>query len=144
PLWSPDGRRSLVLVGPELHLGDAEGTPVQLIGRAFSPFWITDDSFGYVRLLGNASDESPEMELVLQSADTGKTRPIIKSADLLRQIDADLSGTLRITYATAGPQAPGTILLAGTPVAGGGGRFYVVELQLNGTVASASSAQSLS
>src|SRR5690606_11476648 len=106
-------------------------------------FWITDDSFGYVRLLGNASDESPEMELVLQSADTGKTRPIIKSADLLRQIDADLTGTLRITYATAGPQAPGTILLAGTPVAGGGGRFYVVELQLNGTVASASSAQSL-
>lgn len=144
PLWSPDGRRSLVLVGPELHLGDAEGTPEKFVGRAFSPFWITDDAFGYVRLLGNASDESPEMELVLQSAATGETRPIIKSTDLLRQIDADLSGALRIMYATAGPRDPGTIFLAGTPVAGGGGRFYIVGLHLDGTVASASPAQSLS
>lgn len=144
PLWSPDGRRSLVLVGSELHLGDEEGMPERLVGRAFSPFWISEDTFGYVRLLGNAADEAPEMELVLQSAATGETRPIIKSADLLRQIAPDLSGTLRIMHVTANPNDPRTIFLAGTPVTRGGGRFYVVELHLDGAVASTSSAQSLS
>ncbi len=138
PLWSSDGRRSLVLVGSELHLGDSNGSPERLIDRAFSPFWVTDDTFGYVRLLGNAADETPEMELVLQSAATGETWSIIKSADLLRHIAPDLSGTLRIMHATANRNDPQTIFLAGTPVVGGSGRFYVVALHLDGVLGSTS------
>lgn len=135
PLWSPDGNRSLVLVGPELYLGDAEGNPSRLVGRAFSPFWLTGETFGYIRLLGNETDELPEMEVVLQSVATGEEMPLIKSADLLRQLDLDLSGTLRVKYVTANPVDPNVIFLAGTPpVTGSGRRFFVLKLQLDGDV----------
>lgn len=130
PLWSPRGDRSLVLVGSELYIGDEEGAPDQYVGRAFSPFWMTDDVFGYVRLLGSTTNESPDMELVLHSAETGQERLLIKSADLLDQVETGIQGAFRIMYVTASPTDPNLIFLAGTPVRGGGGRFYVLRLQL--------------
>ena len=130
PLWSPRGDRSLVLVGSELYVGDEEGVPNRYVGRAFSPFWMTDDEFGYVRLRGNTTNESPDMELVLYSVETGQERLLIKSADLLDQVEAGLEGAFRIMYVTASPTDPNLIFLAGTPVRGGGGRFYVLRLQL--------------
>ncbi len=130
PLWSPRGDQSLVLVGSELYIGDGEGVPDRYVGRAFSPFWMTDDEFGYVRLRGNTTDESPDMELVLHSVATGQERLLIKSADLLDQVEAGIKGAFRIMYVTASPTDPNLIFLAGTPVRGGGGRFYVLRLQL--------------
>ncbi len=130
PIWSPDGRRSLVLVGPELYIGDAGGTPVQFVDRAFSPFWMTNETFGYVRLLGNESNGRPEMELAIQSAETGEVRPIIKSADLLRQINSATPGALRIISVAPALNDPDTLFLAGTPVAGVE-KFYIIKLTLD-------------
>lgn len=130
PLWSPSGERSLVLVGSELYIGDEEGVPDRYVGRAFSPFWISDDVFGYVRLRGSATNESPDMELVLHSVEMDQERLLIKSADLLDQVETGLKGAFRIMYVAASPTDPSLIFLAGTPVRGGGGRFYVLKLQL--------------
>jgi len=122
------------LDGPELYIGDAVGTPVQYVDRAFSPFWMTNETFGYVRLLGNESNERPDMELAIQSAVTGAVRPLIKSADLLRQIDSATSGTLRIIAVAPALNDPDTLFLAGTPVAGME-HFYIIKLTLDGNVA---------
>lgn len=130
PLWSPGGDRSLLLVGSVLHVGDANGNPVHVVGRAFSPFWMTEDIFGFVRLRGGTNDESPDMELVVRSVITGEERLLANSADILRQLNTDFSGTFRIMYISASPAHPNLLFLAGTPVTGGAGKFYVLKLQL--------------
>ena len=130
PIWSPDGERTLILVGSQLHIGDSEGNPQELIGRAFSPFWLTDDTFGFVRLLGDSTAESSEMELVLRSVVSGKERLLAKSTDLLRQLGSADTGGFRIMYVTTNPENPNRLFLAGTPVGGGRKQFFVLEIQL--------------
>ena len=133
PLWSPDGTRTLLLVEAELFLGDAEARPERSLGRSFSPFWLTDNTFGYVRLLGG-SDQSPEMELVLQSAAGGAARSLARARDLRQQLDVPPKGTLRVQYVLANPADPRTLYLAATLVAPGRERFYVLRLRLGGDV----------
>jgi len=60
PTTSPDGRRTLLAVGEPtplsddrhqplpLYLGDSEGIPERFLGRGWSPFWLDEDTFGYV------------------------------------------------------------------------------------------------
>lgn len=144
PLWSPSGGRTLVLVGSELYLGDSSGKPIDFIDRAFSPFWLTSDTFGYIRLRGNALDESPEMELVLGRAVSNDLRPLIKSAELLRQIDGNLTGGFRIRYVVADPNDPNRLFLAGTPIADGGNHFYIIALSLSGDIITLSPETALS
>ena len=133
PLWSPDGERSLILAEGELFLGDDSGKRTESAGRAFSPFWMTADTFGFVRLLGG-EEVDPEMELVIRSADTGQERPLIRSADLLLRIDADMAGALRIKYVRANPADPSILYMAVTPVASGRSNFFVLRLKVSGGV----------
>jgi len=130
PIWSPDGERTLILVGSQLHIGDSEGNPQELIGRAFSPFWLTDDIFGFVHLLGDSTAESSEMELVLRSVVSGEEQLLAKSTDLLRQLDSGSTGAFRIMYVTTNPENPNRLFLAGAPVGGGRKQFFVLEIQL--------------
>lgn len=133
PLWSPGGDKTLILDGSELIIGDSQGAPEISVGRAFSPFWLTDDTFGFVRLLGSSIDESPDMELVLRSVSSGQEQLLTKSADLLRQFDSADTGAFRILFITASPKDPNLLFLAGTPVRGDGGRFFVIKIQLEGS-----------
>jgi len=129
PIWSPDGERTLILVGSQLYIGDREGKPQKLVGRAFSPFWLNDDTFGFIRLLGDSTAESSEMELVLRSVASGQERLLAKSADLLRQLGSADTGAFRIMYVTTSPENPNRLFLAGTPVGGGQKQFFVIKIQ---------------
>lgn len=135
PVWTPDGNSSLVLIGADLFIGDRGGVPLVRIGRGFSPFWLTNDIFGFVRLKEGRSIEGLEMELVLRSSITGKEWIITNSAGLLDSIGAVSSRTFRIMYVTANPNHANQIIVAGTPVTGGVEQFYVLGLTLNGDVA---------
>lgn len=59
PLPSPEGTRSLYAVGasnplaqnryqPLIYLGDSQGGDLRLIGPGWSPFWLDENSFGYI------------------------------------------------------------------------------------------------
>lgn len=59
PLWSPNREYRLLSIGesmpfwpdrrqPILYLGDSEDEAVTLIGPGSSPFWLDEDTFGYV------------------------------------------------------------------------------------------------
>lgn len=138
PVWSPGGIRSLVLVGSALYLGDNMGHPLHLVGRAFSPFWLTEDTFGFVRLSDEASDEGPAMELVIRSAVTEVEHSLIRSADFLQQAKSDQKGALGIKYVTASPVDPNTLFVAATPAVGSNERYYVLKLRIDGDIASLS------
>lgn len=133
PVWSPNGERTLVQVGSQLHIGDSEGEPQELVDRAFSPFWLTDDTFGFIRLVGSSTAESPEMELVIRSVITGQERLLVRSADLMSQLDPNRSGAFRIMYGTDNPANPNQVFLAGTPIGGAQKQFFVIKVQLDGS-----------
>lgn len=132
PIWSPQGHLSLILVQSELYLGDKEGVPTRRVGRAFSPFWVSDEVFGYIRLLGNETNESPEMELVLSSAIRTEEKTLVQSADFSRWVKPGYTGAFRMLYAASSPSDPNFIYVAGSPVASEGDKFYIVRLELQG------------
>ena len=101
-VFSPDNRHTVITIGgpvvfpsahfqPVLYLGDAGGWALRLIGPGSSPFWLDEDTFGYLRLLedgtgqavvvhdviaGSAAGSGPESTpvAVAQNVVTGGTR----------------------------------------------------------------------
>lgn len=55
PIWSPDSAHTIVNLMPDsngyfqLSLGDSEGQLIKPIGSGSSPFWIDNETFGYLR-----------------------------------------------------------------------------------------------
>lgn len=52
PIWSPTGEHTLLITFQGLHLGTPDGQRVQRLGRGENPFWVDEDTFGYLRSLG--------------------------------------------------------------------------------------------
>lgn len=93
PLPSPGGERSLYGVGaPDplmpaayqqlIYLGDHEGGDLHIVGHGWSPFWLSDDSFGYVTTPEGVSGQAVVVRRLLPSgagrvgaavADVGQT-----------------------------------------------------------------------
>jgi hypothetical protein len=136
PVWSPTGELTLVTQDSDLnlYLGDARGNLIEPIGRAFSPFWLTSDTFGYIRLLGNEGQGGPEMELVLQSVSGDIRVPLIKSRDLLRLLDPKATGSMRMQYVAASPTDEKSLFLAGSSVGVENRRFFLLKLTLEGLI----------
>jgi hypothetical protein len=84
---SPDGNRSLLVGGepspfseqvglPILYVGDAEGqvhTSQALVEAGISPFWLSDDTFGYV---ATRQDGSGQERVMLRTAAGGDNAPL--------------------------------------------------------------------
>ena len=49
PVWSPDGSRTLVQQGAYLYAGDGAGQAAERLYRGLYPFWLTADSYGFLR-----------------------------------------------------------------------------------------------
>jgi hypothetical protein len=102
PEFSPDNQRSIVTIGgpvvfpsvqfqPVLYLGDGHGRILKLIGPGSSPFWLDEETFGYVVaqedrsgqgvavhdiLAGNEAFQDDEILIVAQNVVTGGTRGV--------------------------------------------------------------------
>lgn len=132
PVWSPDGQWTLMTQGAELYLGDSSGIIIQRIGRAYNPFWLTTDTFGYVRLPGGSGYNTSDTEIVLQSLDSNIDRALIRSSELMEEIEGNTNLNFRIQYVAANPSDPNELFLAGSPVSTGDHRFFIVKLTLDG------------
>lgn len=126
PLWSPDGRQTLLRLAPDsaaqadfafrrwrtrLALGDRLGQAQTVVGEGNSPFWLADGRFGYVRLDEDAAGE-PLLALVLASAHGGAPQRLLTTADLLAAIDeAERPSQLIIQRVTVHPQRPQTLIV---------------------------------
>lgn len=133
-VWSPDGQRSLVMREGELFLGDGNAERIAAIGRAFSPFWLTDDTFGYIRLLGDAGSERPDMEVTLQSAASGLSRALFRTRAVNEALGLPEGGNVRILYVTPHPSDDRTYFVAVSSALGGTGRYDVVKVSVDGEI----------
>ncbi|HKZ87341.1 MAG TPA: hypothetical protein VJ793_27260 [Anaerolineae bacterium] len=90
PTWSPDGSQSLVVLpftAPDtLIRGDRLGLPVTELGEGQSPFWLDDETYGYIRrepttlitrtsemIIASSADDVPR--LLLDSASLAAMPP---------------------------------------------------------------------
>lgn len=108
PTISPDGRLTLLAVGEPtplsddrhqplpLYLGDSKGTTESYLGRGWSPFWLDEDTFGYVAPQPDADgqrvilrDAPPALmgEPGSPSTTPPPKRRIVLSSDDLRRFD---------------------------------------------------------
>lgn len=92
PVWSPDGRQTLMIVFPDgeidaqpfqypLYRGDARGQPTAEVGPGSGLFWLDDERYGYVRL-----NDDRESELVIASTKDDEAQIRLTSSDLLAAI----------------------------------------------------------
>lgn len=134
PVWSPDGRHTLITREANLFLGDEAGQITGKIDRGFNPFWFDPETFGYIRLLGSEGTGGPEMELVLRSLTTGQIQPIIRSRELSARVTGTIDGNMRLQYVSVSPIDPNVLFMAASTVSGGEQQFYILKLTLEGDV----------
>ena len=97
----------------DLWLGDETGqiseSPEQaaVIGQGYSPFWVDDDTIGYVRL-----QEDGEPAVVLNSLNGDSLRTVLTLADIQNAVPAGVGGPDSIRYVITHPAAPDLLVVA--------------------------------
>jgi hypothetical protein len=90
PTWSPDRRRSLLAIGestplwpvqrpPILYLGNDQGIAETLIAAGSSPFWIDDDTFGYIAARERGRGQAVVTHDVLPGDTTGEVAVVAQA-----------------------------------------------------------------
>ncbi|MCB0012862.1 MAG: hypothetical protein KDE34_13205 [Anaerolineales bacterium] len=130
PVWSPDGTRTLVQQGAYLYAGDISGTPGERLYRGVFPFWLTADSYGFLRAV-RFSDATGALVAemgVLVSENGAEAEERLGSFDLIAHIpEAPADLRLKIERVEPHPYLEDLLLV----VASDNERehFYVVEVQ---------------
>lgn len=102
PVWSPDGSHTILSRNtamfpappdpdeaddrPLLSRGDGEGQLLKKIGPGSSPFWLDNETYGYIRPA--PSDESGQ-EVVIASIENDDPQVLLTLEDLLERLPAD-------------------------------------------------------
>lgn len=82
PVMSPEQTRALYVVGasnplarnryqPLIYLGNSEGEDLRLIGNGWSPFWLDENSYGYITTIEGVVGQA----VVIRSATTANAAP---------------------------------------------------------------------
>jgi len=98
PVWSPDSSQMIVMQNTTLFpdsivttesflsRGNREGQSLTPIGTGFSPFWLDNETYGYVRQ--GVSDTSIR-EIVIASVTNDEAQVLLTLEDLLETVPAD-------------------------------------------------------
>lgn len=128
-IWSPDGEQTLVLVEQSLWRGDALGQSLLPLGVGLSPFWLDDDTYGYVRY--DREEGAPSMQIATSSVDDDLPRIVMPVTDLARLLDPEQPPLLFINYVTPNPANPDQLLVSATTVGATSAKYNIFSLQLS-------------
>jgi len=137
PVWSPDGRQALIM---QLRRGvlalarqsaDFEERPVQL-GNGWSPFWLSDTEFGFLRpqTVNQGGALRTETHLVTATVGVDRVRMLADNSRILMAIPPELRPeVLPLSYAMTSPNRDDRIFIVGShpPT----GDLYLLMLDLN-------------
>jgi hypothetical protein len=117
PVWSPNGRLTLLIEMlslldhsiPLLFRADGDGREPTPVGAGVSPFWLDDDTYGY---LPADSPQRNITEVVIASTGDDRLRTLLTADDLLTAVpQATGSNRLILRQAVTSPSAPGLLFV---------------------------------
>ncbi|MCA9979225.1 MAG: hypothetical protein KDD89_00250, partial [Anaerolineales bacterium] len=114
PVWSPTGEQVILVGFDGLHLSTAVDSEQQRIGRGYAPFWVDENTYGFLRTTRPGTQSgvlAAEVDMVLGELDTGK-KVVRTAGQLLAQLPAPALPSFQIQLATASP-AQGMVYLVG-------------------------------
>ena len=135
PVWSPDGERAILInVGTgqgsvrravgTLFLSEGDGENEQFLGSGATPFWLDDETFGFVTLdrvsleqgiyIATVDEATAEPELILSAAELAAALPESQQPD-----------SLHLDYVAATPTDPDLLLIATADPLVQAGRSYL-------------------
>ena len=113
PVWSPDGRSTIIADHAGwLWLGDEHGQVETAVSTGTAPFWIDNNRFGYIHLVGSLA--APPAEIVMRSVHRPEKSEILLSLpELAAYLPPDVALDDLVIRGTATHQAhPGRLFLA--------------------------------
>jgi hypothetical protein len=123
-LWSPDGRSTLIVIGPELWLGDENGVQQQSLGRGFTPFWLDAATYGFTRY-------QPGVELVIASLEESEPLKVLDGEGITAVLTDPATGIPAISHIIVHPTIPGLLFLVGPEIRGAGGQYNIFTFQFD-------------
>ena len=114
PVWSPDGRRTILQWQHYfLQLGDHNANPSKALGDGFSPFWIDNNHYGYLRFIEESDFEKMKggMEIVIAGLDQTPQR-LLTINDFVASDPQEQSVTDYISYVSVNPANPHQLYVA--------------------------------
>lgn len=100
-----------IALGP----GDAEfgSSDLMPLGNGYSPFWLDEKTFGFIRSLGDDVPGLPVgQEIVVASLDNPEPQLLISSTDIFRFLPESVDGrSARLAYVATHPERPNTLFI---------------------------------
>ncbi len=122
-VWSPDGRFTLIVIDSELWLGDEQGEPSQVVGPGTTPFWLDNETYGYIRY-------QPQMELVAATVNEGSERVLLDSVMVTAVLNDSETGFPSISFVAPHSTTPNLLFLTGPEIRGATGKYNIFSFQV--------------
>ena len=113
PVWSPDGSQTILNRWQDgmLYRGDAQARQRDEIGEGYFPFWLDNETFGYVRLEHTAGT-TRTWEIVATNIATDETNVLLGSEKLSALLPEDeRDDDFGVNYIAVNPANPNLLLL---------------------------------
>ncbi|MDX1417186.1 MAG: hypothetical protein R3293_23470 [Candidatus Promineifilaceae bacterium] len=125
--WSPSGEHTLVIDGSSIHLGDKEGKIIRQVGQGFNPFWLQQESFGFIRF--SERDSGMITEVVAGNVADEESFILLDSDYLAGVMGAEHSGRIFVQHVATIPAKPDTIIIAASGVRDLAGEYFIFSYQ---------------
>jgi hypothetical protein len=126
--WSPDGRHTIIAVNSEIQLGDETAQTRRSFGNGFTPFWLDDNTFAYVRFTTSESNKTDQV--VSGNTSNDAVSVLFDSNDLAHAAGIEEDGVLFIRYMEVNPTDPSLLLVSASGVRDYSGEYFVFTYRL--------------
>jgi len=132
PVWSPDGRASLLVDGSSLYLGDAQGQIQRALGAGFSPFWLDGQTYGYIRFDQQAGATGASVV----AGQVGGTEPTVlfTNADLQAALGPDAATAVFPKFILPNPTQRDNLIIGASGIGDLAGKYYIFTYDGGGNI----------
>lgn len=127
-VWSPDGQQTLVVLSENVHLGDANGKILAPLGQGFSPFWMSNQRYGFVRYV--ESGDELMVEILARQIGQPEQNVILDSDGLAKLVGRRDVGVLFVNFVATRPDDPNTIFFTARTYNGNQSNFYLFSVRI--------------